>query len=75
MRQQRFKMRSFCAFINKQLPTILLVLTTLLLGLMNTVFVKAEDEGSWRIYVGCFFLLIAAVNIVLLIIRLRKTRG
>jgi len=28
--------------INKQLPTILVVLATLLLGLMNTVFVKAE---------------------------------
>ena len=57
---------------DKLAPIILIVLTTLLLGLMNTVFVKPGDEGSWRIYVGCFFLLVAAVNIVLLIIKLRK---
>ena len=57
---------------NKLAPIILTILTTLLLGLINTVFVKPGDEGSWRIYVGCFFLLIAAVNIVLLVIRLRK---
>ena len=57
---------------DKLAPIILTVFTTLSLGLMNTVFVKPEDEGSWRIYVGCFFLLVAAVNIVLLIIKLRK---
>ena len=57
---------------NKLAPIILIVLTTLLLGLMNTVFVKPEDEGSWRNYVGYLFLLIAAVNIVVLIIKLRK---
>ena len=71
MGKQWFKMRSYCT-IKKMTPIILTILTTLLLGLMNTVFVKPEDEGSWRIYIGCFFLLIAAVNIVFLIIRLRK---
>ena len=67
MRKQRFKI------LRKTLaPIILIVLTTLLLGLMNTVFVKPEDEGSWRYYVGYLFLFIAAVNILVLIIKLRK---
>jgi len=66
MRSEKFR---------KLMPTVLIILTTLLVGLMNTVFVRPEDVGSWRFYVGYLFLLIAVINIIVLIIALRKMKG
>ena len=46
---------------------ILIIITTLLVGLMNTVLIRAEDVGSWKNYVGYLFLLIAIINFILLV--------
>ena len=49
----------------KILPILLITITTLIVGLMNTVFIKPEDIETWKNYVGIVFLLIAIVNIIL----------
>ncbi len=61
--------------ISKLAPTILIILTAALVGLMNTVFIRPEEVGTWRNYVGYLFLLIAMIGSVMLIIKLRKTKG
>ena len=33
-----------------------------LIGLMNTVYIRAEDVGSWKNYAGYFFLLLAVAD-------------
>ena len=33
-----------------------------LIGFMNTVFIRAEDIGSWKNYAGYFFLLLATAD-------------
>ncbi|MBX3044687.1 MAG: hypothetical protein KIT33_05945 [Candidatus Kapabacteria bacterium] len=34
---------------------------------MNTIFIKPEDVGTWRNYIGYGFLLLAIVNTLLII--------
>ena len=51
----------------KKTTLILIFTTTLLVGLMNTVLIRAEDVGSWKNYVGYLFLLIAMINFILLV--------
>lgn len=58
---------------SRLLPGVLIILTTTVVGLMNTVFIRPEDLGTWKNYVGYAFLLIAVMSIVALIIRLRKS--
>ncbi len=52
--------------MKKAIPAILVIVTTFIVGLMNTVFLRPEDAGSWKNYVGYLFLLIAVVNSVIL---------
>ena len=51
----------------KQNWAIPIALLPLIIGLMNTVFIKPEDYGTWKNYAGYGFLLIAAVDIFFLI--------
>ena len=51
----------------KKIPMILIIASTLLIGIMNTVLIRAEDVGSWKNYVGYLFLLIAIVNFILFV--------
>ncbi len=44
----------------------------LLVGLMNTAFIRPEDIGSWKNYSGYFFLLLAVVDSFFLIKNFRK---
>ena len=57
----------------KLLPILLISITTLIVGLMNTVFIKPEDIGSWKNYIGVLFLLIAIVNTVLFAFVIKKS--
>jgi len=43
-----------------------------LVGLMNTLFLRVEDVGSWKNYVGYAFLIIAAIDIIGILISYRK---
>ena len=63
---------------NKLLPILLILLTTVIVGLMNTVFIRPEDLGTWKNCVGYAFLLIALGNLLILVLKLRsfaKRRG
>ncbi|WP_462319442.1 hypothetical protein [Marinilabilia sp.] len=42
-------------------------LLAIIVGLMNTVFIKSEDIGTWKNFVGYGFLLIAIVDALFLI--------
>ena len=46
---------------------IIRTLLFLIVGLMNTVFIRTEDIGSWKNYVGYLFLLLAVIDTALLI--------
>jgi hypothetical protein len=39
----------------------------IIIGLMNTVFIRPEDIGTWKNYVGYGFLLVAVVDAFFLI--------
>jgi len=39
----------------------------IVIGLMNTVFIRPEDIGTWKNYVGYGFLLVAVVDTFFLI--------
>jgi len=47
--------------------TIIRTLLFLVVGLMNTVFIKTEDIGSWKNYVGYALLVFALIEIVYLL--------
>ena len=57
---------------NRLLNQIIIVATTLFVGLFNTVFIQPEDTGTWKNYVGYAFLVICLVNIVILFFIIRK---
>ena len=42
--------------------TIIRTATFFLIGLMNTVFIRTENTGSWENYAGYFFLLLAVID-------------
>ena len=42
-------------------------LTYLIVGLFNTVFIRAEDIGSWKNYLGYFFLVMVVVEFIIYI--------
>lgn len=43
-----------------------------IIGLMNTIFAKPEDIGSYKNYLGMLFLVIAAVDALVLIFNFKK---
>jgi hypothetical protein len=47
--------------------TIARVLLFLTIGIFNTALIRPEDAGSWKNYLGYFFLLIALIEIIFLI--------
>jgi hypothetical protein len=49
--------------------------TLLVLGFLNTVFIKPENIGTWRNYIGYGCLVVAAIYAVVLIIKRIKGRG
>lgn len=59
---------------NRTLSLIIIIVTTLIVGLFNTVLLRPEDVGTWKNYVGYAFLLICLVNVVILLIILRRKR-
>ena len=48
--------------INKVGWSIIRTATFILVGLMNTAFIRPEDTGTWRNYAGYLFLLMAVVD-------------
>jgi predicted neutral ceramidase superfamily lipid hydrolase len=57
---------------NRLVNQIIIVVTTLVVGLFNTLLIRPEDVGTWRNYVGYAFLIIALVNIVIMFLIIRK---
>lgn len=47
--------------------SIVRTLFFLIIGLLNTVFIKPDDIGTWKNYVGYGFLLLAVVDTFFLI--------
>ncbi|TNE62191.1 MAG: hypothetical protein EP344_05255 [Bacteroidetes bacterium] len=45
------------------------------IGLLNTVFVRPEDIGSWKNYAGYGFLLLALVDAVVLVREYIRSRS
>ncbi len=43
--------------------------TLLIVGILNTVLIKPENIGTWRNYIGYGCLVIAAIYVVILIIK------
>lgn len=52
--------------------TIIRILTFIIVGAFNTILIRPEDIGTWKNYVGYFFLALALYDILSLIIRHRK---
>lgn len=51
----------------KVIWTIIRTILFLIMGLFNTVFIKPEDAGTYKEYLGYFFLFLVAAEIVGLI--------
>ena len=47
-------------------------LTYLIVGLFNTVMIRPEDIGSWKNYLGYFFLVMVVVEIVIFVSKRTK---
>lgn len=56
----------------KAIWTITRTLLFVIIGLFNTLFAKPEDIGSYKNYLGILFLLLAAADIVVLIVKYKK---
>ncbi len=41
---------------------IIRTVTFIIVGLLNTVFIRAEDVGSWKNYIGYAFLVVATYD-------------
>ena len=52
----------------KKIQAVVRILTAIVIGLMNTVFIRPEDVGSWENYVGYLFLIIAAIDLFYLLL-------
>ena len=52
---------------NKRTWTIIRTIGFIIVGLFNTVFIKPEDVGTWKNYVGYAFLELAVLDIFFLI--------
>lgn len=57
---------------NRLINQIIIVVTTLIVGLFNTILLRPEDVGTWKNYVGYAFLAICLVNVVILLVILRR---
>ena len=58
--------------MGKLVWTIIRTVGFLTIGLFNTVFIRVEDVGSWKNYVGYFFLLLAAIDSFVIVKNLLK---
>lgn len=56
--------------MNKNAWTIIRTVLFLIIGLMNTVFIRTEDVGSIKNYLGYLFLLVALIDAIFLIKKL-----
>ena len=52
---------------NKTIWTIIRTVMFFVVGLMNTAFIRPEDIGTWKNYVGYLFLLLAVIDTVILV--------
>lgn len=48
--------------------------TFLVVGLMNTAFIRAEDAGTWKNYLGCLLLLLALIDLSVIVYKLAAKR-
>jgi len=60
--------------MNKNARTIIRTALFLIIGLMNTVFIRTEDVGSIKNYLGYLFLLVALIDAIFLIKKLVYTK-
>lgn len=54
--------------------TILRILLFIIVGLFNTLLIRPEDVGTWKNYLGYALILIAAIEIIFLIIQHQKNK-
>jgi len=59
----------------KQNWRIVRTLLFVIIGLLNTVFIRPEDIGTWKNYLGYGFLLIAVIDIFFIIKKYLKRNG
>ena len=50
-------------------------MTFILVGLMNTVWIKPEDIGSWKNYLGYFLLLLAILEVIFILLHFTKQKS
>ena len=48
---------------------IIRTLTFLIVGVMNTILIRSEDIGSFKNYLGYLLLILAAVDIIINIVK------
>ena len=58
--------------MNKKNWAIIRTATFIIVGLMNTAFIRPEDIGSWKNYAGYLFLILAVVDTFFLIKNFRN---
>ncbi len=51
---------------------IIRILLFLVLGLMNTLWIRPEDVGSWKNYLGYVLLALAVFDIIWLLLKKRN---
>ena len=58
----------------KKINYAIIIVTTLIVGLFNTLLLKPEDVGTWKNYAGYAFLVICVVNIGIFLRMLLKKK-
>ena len=60
--------------MRKLIWSIIRTIGFIIIGLFNTAFIRTEDIGSWKNYVGYFFLILAAIDTFVIVKGLLKRR-
>lgn len=55
--------------------SIIRTVTFYIVGLMNTLFLRAEDVGGWKNYIGWLLLAIAVVDSVVIYFQWKKKKN
>ncbi len=53
---------------------VIRTLTFIVVGLINTVFIRAEDVGSWKNYIGYLLIVLAIYDITAIVMGYLKSR-
>ena len=60
--------------MKKDIWTLSRSLLFIVIGLLNTAFIRPEEIGNWKNYLGFAFLIVAAIDLTFLLIKVIMRR-